>query len=53
MHKKIHFYLKSQYAIQPEHILRKYNSNNKNNINDDTKQFINSLSEINRFFNKY
>ena len=50
---QIHFYLKSQYAIQPEHILRKYNSNNKNNINDDTKQFINSLSEINRFFNKY
>ena len=53
MNKKIHFYLKSQYAIKTEHILRKYNSNNKNNVNDDTKQFINSLSEINRFFNKY
>ncbi len=41
---------KSQYGIQSEHILSKYISNNKNDINSDKKQFMNSLYEISKFF---
>ena len=44
---------KSQYGIQPEHILSKYISNNKNDFNNDKKQFMNSLCELSKFFYKF